>query len=269
MGTRIVQVDAFTNRPFGGNPAAVCVLDAPAPDAWMQDVATEMNLSETAFLHPLGTSGVYNLRWFTPSVEVDLCGHATLASSHVLWQEGHLSPEAPALFDTRSGRLTATRKGSWIELDFPAEPLKQVVENPEEIREIEKALGTKIVSAARNRFDLLVELESEQAVRALRPDYGLVGAIPVRGVIATSRSETPEFDFVSRFFAPRVGVDEDPVCGSAHCFSGPFWADRLGRAELTAHQVSRREGVIKIRLAGDRVFLGGQAVTTLKGDLVG
>ncbi len=234
----------------------------------MQQVAAEMNLSETAFLHPLEPGSLFRLRWFTPQVEVDLCGHATLAAAHVLWEEGVLDRQAPALFETRSGRLGASRQGDWIAMDFPAEPMQAPVEDARELGRIISALGATVVSAGRNRLDLLVELADENTVCKLRPDYRLLAAIPVRGVIATSRSSTPEFDFVSRFFAPNVGVDEDPVCGSAHCFLGPFWGARLGRSELTGHQVSPRGGVVKVRLQDRRVALIGKAVTVLRGHLL-
>jgi PhzF family phenazine biosynthesis protein len=269
LSARIIQVDSFTNRPFAGNPAAVCLLDSPAPDSWMQDVASEMNLSETAFVHPLETEGAYRLRWFTPRVEVDLCGHATLATTHVLWEEGVLPPDQPAHFETRGGRLTAHRRGNWIELDFPAEPVNATIHDSADLSSIAQALNSAVVSAGRNRFDLLVELADEQAVRDLRPDMRRVTSFAVRGIIVTSRSSSAGFDFVSRFFAPRVGVDEDPVCGSAHCCLGPFWASKLGRTELTGHQVSPRGGVVKVRVDGPRVALIGQAVTVLRGELLG
>ncbi|MGC8640392.1 MAG: PhzF family phenazine biosynthesis protein [Isosphaeraceae bacterium] len=270
MSTRIIQVDSFTNRPFAGNPAAVCLLDWPVEASWMQNVAAEMNLSETAFVQPpSGAEPVFGLRWFTPKVEVDLCGHATLAAAHVLWEEELLAPEDDAFFGTRSGRLTASRRGDWIELDFPAEPINRPITDQTELEAISRALGhVPLISAGKNRFDLLAELADEQTVRGLTPDIRLVGKIPVRGIIATSPSAAPGFDFVSRFFAPQVGVDEDPVCGSAHCCLGPFWASKLGKAELTGHQVSCRGGVVKVRVAERRVALIGQAVTVFKGSLV-
>jgi PhzF family phenazine biosynthesis protein len=268
MSTRIIQVDSFTNRPFAGNPAAVCLLDAPAPEPWMHQVASEMNLSETAFVQPIEPGCLFSLRWFTPRVEVDLCGHATLAAAHVLWEERLLRPHAPAQFETRSGRLSARRQGDWIQLDFPAEPIATSINDQRELDRIGAALNGSLVMAGRNRFDLLVELADEKAVRELQPDYRLVASLPVRGVIATSRASAPEFDFVSRFFAPRVGIDEDPVCGSAHCCLAPFWASRLGRAELTGHQVSPRGGVVKVRVDGARVALIGQAVTVFRGELL-
>lgn len=264
MGLRIVQVDAFADRPFAGNPAAVCVLPAARDDAWMQSVAREMNLSETAFLHP--ENGDYRLRWFTPGVEVALCGHATLASAHVLWEEGSLSRERQARFQTKSGLLTATAQGDWIELDFPATP-PTAAPAPAGLT---AALGADTTPRwiGRSRFDYLVELESEAAVRALQPDLTALQAVEARGVMITSRATTPGYDFVSRFFAPRSGVPEDPVTGSAHCALGPFWRERLGRDTMTAYQASARGGVIRVRVAGDRVMLGGQAVTVLRGELV-
>lgn len=261
MPQPIVQVDAFTDRPFAGNPAAVCILQGPREESWMRDVAAEMNLSETAFLHRLDDG--WSLRWFTPAVEVDLCGHATLASAHVLWQDGLLPPDVPARFHTRSGLLTAARQGSWISMDFPAKP-EQQAPAPDGL---EQALGVRPVYTGRSAFDWLVEVESEAVVRALTPDMGLLARVDARGVIATARADGGEYDFVSRFFAPRVGVPEDPVTGSAHCVLAPFWAGRLGRDELTGFQASRRGGIVKVRMAGDRVMLGGQAVTVMRGEL--
>jgi PhzF family phenazine biosynthesis protein len=261
MGLAITQVDAFTERPFGGNPAAVCVLPAAADAGWMQAVAREMNLSETAFLAP--REGGYDLRWFTPAVEVALCGHATLASAHVLWEDGHLPPEQPARLWTRSGLLTAERQGAWIELDFPAKPQEPAAAPPELV----EALGVTPLYVGRNEFDYVVEVESEAALRALSPDLTALRALPVRGISVTSRAETAGYDFVSRFFAPAAGIDEDPVTGSAHCCLGPLWAERLGRRELVAYQASARGGVVRVRVGDGRVYLGGQAVTVLRGEL--
>lgn len=261
MGLKIFQVDAFTDKPFAGNPAAVCVLPEPRDARWMQDVAKEMNLSETAFLHREGD--VYNLRWFTPAVEVDLCGHATLASAHVLWEAGYLNPDQPARFSTRSGLLTAERKGEWIELDFPPEREERVTAPSD----LGRALGVTPTYVGKNRFDYLVEVDSEETVRSLKPDFALLGEIPARGFIVTSLATTQGFDFVSRFFAPQAGINEDPVTGSAHCCLGPFWRTRLNKNEFVAYQASARGGVVHVRLSGDRVVLGGQAVTVLRGEL--
>lgn len=261
MGVPLFQVDAFTDKPFAGNPAAVCVLPTPRDAGWMQQVAQEMNLSETAFVHRQGDG--YHLRWFTPTVEVDLCGHATLASAHVLWEEGYVRPEAQARFYTRSGLLTAERRGDWVELDFPTEPAAQTTAPPP----LAKALGVPPIHVGKNRFDYLVEVDSEKTVRDMTPDFSLLAAIPSRGVIVTGPATSPGYDFVSRFFAPRVGIDEDPVTGSAHCCLGPFWRDRLGKDEFVAYQASARGGVVRVRLRGNRVVLGGQAVTVLRGEL--
>src|SRR3954452_11333909 len=261
MALPIVQVDAFTDRPFAGNPAAVCVLPAAAEAAWMQAVAREMNLSETAFL--VRRDDGYDLRWFTPAVEVDLCGHATLASAHVLWEDGHLPPDTPARFWTRSGLLTATRQGAWIELDFPAKPQEPAEAPPG----LAAALGAAPRYVGRNEFDYVVEVESEAVLRALTPDFTALRAIPVRGISVTSHADTAGYDFVSRFFAPASGIDEDPVTGSAHCCLGPFWAARLGRREMVAFQASARGGVVRVRVGEDRVYLGGQVVSVLRGEL--
>lgn len=261
MGQPITVVDAFTDRRFAGNPAAVCILPGPADEGWMKLLAREMNLSETAFLHPEGDG--YRLRWLTPAVEVDLCGHATLASAHVLWEQGHLPADRPARFQSRSGPLAATKAGDWIELDFPAKR-REAVDPPDGLL---RALGTSAVSVGRNAFDYFVELASAEELRALTPDFPALATLPVRGVIVTSPSDTPEFDFLSRFFAPAAGVDEDPVTGSAHCALAPFWAERLGKTAMVGYQASARGGVVKVRVEGDRVILGGQAVTVWRGEL--
>lgn len=262
MGQEIYQVDAFTASAFAGNPAGVCPLNAPADEGWMQQVAAEMNLAETAFLHPEADG--YRLRWFTPKVEVDLCGHATLASAHVLWQSGRLAKDATARFYTASGLLTAVRQGDWIELDFPATPAAPVEPAPGLL----EALGVDAVAVGRTRFDYIVEVRNEAILRALAPDFGRLAHVETRGVMVTCRAANEEFDFVSRFFAPAVGIDEDPVTGSAHCCLTPYWAQRLGKTALTAYQASGRGGVLRVRLAGDRVRIAGQAVTVLKGELV-
>jgi len=262
MGLAIIQVDAFTDTPFKGNPAAVCVLPAPRDEAWMQAVAREMNLSETAFLHP--QDGGFALRWFTPAIEVALCGHATVASAHVLWTEGHLDRDRQARFHTKSGLLTADRRGDWIELDFPANPAAPAAAPAG----LATALGVEPKHVGKSRFDYLVEVDAEATVRTLAPDHAALARLPVRGVMVTSRADTPGFDFVSRFFAPGSGIPEDPATGSSHCTLGPFWAERLGKREFVAYQASARGGVVRVRLEGDRVKLGGQAVTVLRGELV-
>lgn len=262
MGQSVVVVDAFTDTPFSGNPAAVCVLPAPRDERWMQQVAREMNLSETAFLHL--EDGAYRLRWFTPTVEVDLCGHATLASAHVLWESGAAQPDDVLRFRTRSGELTARRAKEWIELDFPATPAEAEAAPPNLL----EALGVKARMVAKSRFDYVVEVANEKTVRNLQPDLALLATIPVRGIIVTSVASTPGFDFVSRFFGPAAGVPEDPVTGSAHACLGPYWEARLGKSEFLAYQASRRGGMLRVTVKGDRVVLSGQAVTVMKGELV-
>ena len=258
--TRIVQVDAFTSKPFAGNPAAVCVLPGPRGESWMRDVAREMNLSETAFLDPVGDG--FNLRWFTPALEVALCGHATLAGAHVLWQDGHLPPGSVARFHTKSGLLTAVQQDGWIEMDFPA-TCNTPTEAP---RQLTEALGLSPVYVGRNKFDYLLEADSEATLRALNPDHSTLRKLPVRGIIVTARGS--DYDFVSRFFAPGSGIDEDPVTGSAHCALATYWAGKLGKTTFRAFQASARGGEVGVRLVGDRVMLSGQAVTVLQGDLL-
>ncbi|MGQ0813558.1 MAG: PhzF family phenazine biosynthesis protein [Gemmatimonadota bacterium] len=258
----IVQVDAFTDKPFAGNPAAVCIMDRAAPESWMQNVAREMNLAETAFLHRENDG--YLLRWFTPAVEVKLCGHATLASAHVLWQEGHLQPDQQARFHTLSGLLTADREDDWIRLDFPAK-FAQAADAPAGLFE---SLGLKSAAfVGKNEFDYLVEVDSDDVVKSIAPDFNQLTRVEARGVIVTARSSSEQYDFVSRFFAPRVGVPEDPVTGSAHCCLAPHWGDKLGKDELLGYQASERGGVVKVRVEGERVLLYGQAVTVLTGEL--
>ena len=259
MGVPVFQVDAFTHEPFAGNPAAVCLLDVPAPADWMQAVAAEMNLSETAFAHPI-EGARYGLRWFTPTVEVDLCGHATLATAHVLFETGRAS--APTLdFETRSGVLPATRRGDLVELDFPTQPVVPAVP----AAELLGALGAAPTEAHAGDGRWLLELVDEAAVRAVVPDF--VGLVPYGIVCITSRADDDRYDFVSRVFGPAHGIDEDPVTGSTHCVLSRYWADRLGRTELTGYQASRRGGVVHVRLAGDRTLLAGHAVTVLEGEL--
>ena len=264
MSLDLYQVDAFADRPFAGNPAAVCLLPEPRDAEWMQAVAREMNLSETAFLHP--QDGGWSLRWFTPAIEVELCGHATLASAHVLWQSGRLGAGETARFHTLSGLLTAEQQGEWIELDFPARTAPEA-EPPEGLVDL---IGSPAVFVGKSRYDYLLELPSEDAVRSSAPDPRRLAALPVRGVIITARGAQAAgpYDIVSRFFAPGSGVDEDPVTGSAHCTLGPYWAPRLGKQELLAYQASARGGVLRVRVAGERVKLGGRAVTVLEGRLL-
>ena len=261
MGLRLFKVDSFTDKAFAGNPAGVCILTEPRDDAWMQNVAREMNLSETAFLRK--EEDGFSLRWFTPAAEVELCGHATLATAHILWETGILSPAESARFHTLSGLLTAERKGDWIELNFPATP-DQPASAPSRL---EEALGLTPKYVGKSKFDYLFEVDAEDIVRNLTPDFSLLRAMQVRGAIVTSRATSPGYDFVSRFFAPGIGVDEDPVTGSTHCCLGPFWSKRLGKNELTGYQASKRGGTVRVRVVGERVYLSGQAVTILRGEL--
>jgi PhzF family phenazine biosynthesis protein len=260
-----LQIDAFADRPYSGNPAAVCLLEEERDPRWMQAVAAEMNLSETAFVRPVRDG--FDLRWFTPAVEVDLCGHATLAAAHGLWTESRVPGDQRISFQTRSGILTAARRGELIELDFPATAPGPAQLGTEEVRALGQALGIDPVHVAASAFDLLVVVGSESEVRGIEPDLPRLRELAVRGVIVTSQSEDPRFDFVSRFFAPGVGVDEDPVTGSAHCCLGPYWSSRLGKSEMKAFQASSRGGVVNVRMAGERVLLGGNAVTIFRGEL--
>lgn len=262
MELPLFHVDAFTDLPFRGNPAAVCILESAAAPEWMQAVAAEMNLSETAFLHPEDDG--FHLRWFTPTIEVALCGHATLASAHVLWEAGYLWATEPARFHTLSGLLLARPVAGLIELDFPA-VTAEAVSPPAGLLE---ALSVTPRFVGRNKFDYLIEVDSPDAVRNLKPDHALLRQLDVRGVMVTARGDAEDVDFVSRFFAPGSGIDEDPVTGSAHCCLTPYWAAKLGKSAMTAYQASARGGTVHVRLEGDRVLLGGQAVTISRGHLL-
>jgi PhzF family phenazine biosynthesis protein len=258
----VTYVDAFANGPFTGNQAAVCVLRGGADASWMQRVAAEFNLAETAFVTRRPDAD-FDLRWFTPAVEVDLCGHATLASAHVLWESGALGGGEMARFHTRSGLLTATRDGDWIDLDFPSTP-PAPADAPAGLLE---AMGLSALQVGRSPFDYLLEVADEAAVQSASPDFLRLKQISTRGVIVTARSADPQFDFVSRFFAPGAGIDEDPATGSAHCCLAPFWAAKLGKSTFVARQLSSRGAIIKVAVSGDRVKLSGQAVTMMRGEL--
>jgi PhzF family phenazine biosynthesis protein len=266
MAHNIYQVDAFTDKPFAGNPAAVCILDGPTDPRWMQEIATEVNLSETAFIfkREAGEGSGYGLRWFTPSVEVDLCGHATLASGHVLFSEGLVKENEIVQFYTKSGLLTVAKNGSWLVMNFPADYPRQAGIPAE----LAGAIGIEPKYVARTKFDYLVEVSSEVVVRDMLPDFGLMREISTRGVIVTAISTKPDFDFVSRFFAPAAGVNEDPVTGSSHCALAAFWGEKLNKTELTGYQASRRGGIVRMSLKGDRVLLSGQAVMIMKGEVL-
>jgi PhzF family phenazine biosynthesis protein len=262
MPPPLFHVDAFTDRPFACNPAAVCLLPSWGQDRWLQAVAREMNLSETAFL--VKQPDHFDLRWFTPTVEVDLCGHATLAPAHVLWQLGLAKPGEEIRFSTRSGILKAALRGQDIELDFPLKPEEPAQAPPGLV----EALGVKPKYVGKNQFDYIVEVESEAVLRSMAPDFKRLATVSVRGIIVTSRSSDPRVDFVSRVFAPGAGIDEDPVTGSAHCCLGDFWRKRLGKNEFLAYQASARGGVVKVRVTNDRAFLSGRAVIVAKGELL-
>ena len=262
MNQKIVLVDAFTSQPFSGNPAAVCIMEGTRDDGWLSNVAREMGLSETAFLYP--ENGGYRLRWFTPTMEVDLCGHATLASAHVLYETGALAQDKQARFYTRSGLLTADNDNGWIRLDFPAKNPAPAEPPPM----FDKALGgVKWSYIGRNVFDYIIEVESADVVRNLKPNLSMLEIIEARGVIVTAKSDDDKYDFISRFFAPAAGVPEDPVTGSAHCCLAPYWAARLDKQEMVGYQASARGGVVKVAMRDDRVLLYGQAVTVLRGEL--
>ncbi|CAA9284161.1 MAG: Phenazine biosynthesis protein PhzF like [uncultured Chloroflexi bacterium] len=311
MGVPLILVDAFTDRPFGGNPAAVCLLDTEQGEpgaGWMRSVASELDFPATAFVRRVAPGTVdadYSLRWFTSTGELELCGHGTLAAAHALYAEGRVPAGSSASFWTRSGRLTARRLdaaegaggvlagagdragatgsrkgGDWIELDFPVEAAAPVDQPPLELLPAlglgsasSRAAETAVVFVGRNRLDYLVELETAESVQALAPDLGRLREVQTRGVIVTAavgRSERELYGgahFVSRFFAPRTGIDEDPVTGSAHCCLGPYWAAALGRERLLGRQLSQRGGTIGVTVRNDRVGLAGQAVTVLRGTL--
>ena len=261
MGQTIYQVDSFTRHPFAGNPAGVCLLTTSRPEDWMQSLAAEMNLSETSFME--ATADGFSLRWFTPTQEMNLCGHGTLASAHILWETGVLRRNDPARFQTRSGLLTVRNRGDWLEMDFPAWQSEKT-ETPEAL---EKALGTPILEFRRNEQYGMALLESVAALREIKPDFLLLKTLPLDGVFVTARDNGQPYDFQSRVFVPNVGINEDPVTGGAHCMLTPFWSERLGKTDMTAYQCSQRGGMLKVGLRGDRVCLSGQAVTVFSAEL--
>jgi PhzF family phenazine biosynthesis protein len=261
---RVYVVDAFTDRPFAGNPAGVCPLTGPADPGWMQRVAAEFNLSETAFPRALdGPDPEFELRWFTPSVEVALCGHATLGTAHVLYETGAVPGDRPIRFHTlHSGVLTVRREGDLLAMDFPAVPPAEI-DPPAGLAE---ALGAEPVWTGRNaQNDVLAVLPDAASVRSLEPDEHALGRIDARGICVTAADE--EYDFVSRFFGSGVGIGEDPVTGSAHCMLAPYWAERLGRTDMVAYQASARGGEVRVSVRDDRVILRGGAVTVIEGTL--
>jgi PhzF family phenazine biosynthesis protein len=262
MAIRVLYVDAFTGEAFAGNQAAVCLMDKAADERWMQSVATEICFSETAFIVRKGDD--FNLRWFTPVCEVELCGHATLASAHVLWQEGWLAADKEVRFHTASGLLTVRQTQTGIEMNFPSEPAAAVA-MPKGLPE---ALGAEPKWVGRNRMDILVELDDAATVKTLIPDMVLLKKFDTRGFLVTAVSDIPEYDFISRCFFPGIGIDEDPVTGSAHCCLGPYWQARLGKSDFKAYQASKRGGTLGVKVQGDRVLLTGRAVTVLRGELL-
>lgn len=261
MDANLFQVDSFTDRLFAGNPAGVCVLAEPQSDAWMQSLAAEMNLSETAFLWP--DEPGYRLRWFTPKVEVTLCGHATLAAAHILWEQGLEGKGRKLIFRTLSGQLSAAAElDGWIALDFPAQQVAPTSAPAGLLR----ALGLdKPAFVGRYRNSYLVEAANEVEVRALFPNFDALLQVDMRSVVVTAKASSPPYDFVSRYFAPAVGVPEDPVTGSAHCALVTYWASKLNKPEMLAYQASARGGVLRVRPKGERVCLIGQAVTVFAG----
>ena len=262
MAMKLFQVDAFTQEPFKGNPAAVCLLTQSQPDSWMLALAAEMNLSETAFLLPEGED--WRLRWFTPKTEVSLCGHATLASAKVLFETGLAAKDQPIRFLSQSGILTACWLDGQIELDFP-----RMIPEPVEVDpRVRDALGLGIQNSVRSGNYFLYEAENASMVRQATPDFKALADSPTPEVIITARSDDPKYDFISRFFAPQLGIDEDPVTGSAHCLLAPYWAKKLGKETFTAYQASARGGVLNVKLSGDRVRIAGHARIVFEADLL-
>ena len=258
----LIQVDAFTDRPFCGNPAAVCITSQPLPDSLMQHIASEMNLAETAFL--VKEKNGFHLRWFTPTTEVELCGHATLASAHVLWEKGLLPPDKNAVFQTLSGELVASLQGEAIVLDFPAKPARKVEQK--EIKVLFPDLDIQFLG--KSDFDYLVVLENEAALLKLEPDFNRMATFDARGFIVTARSASSAYDYISRFFAPACGVNEDPVTGSAHCTLAPYWSEVIGKQKLTGYQASARGGYVGTEYLGERVKLKGKAITVMRAEML-
>lgn len=257
-------IDAFTNEPFRGNPAAVLLLTEARPEHWMQSLARELGFSETAFVVSLEASNQFNIRWFTPTTEVDLCGHATLASAHAIWENGIIPHSTPIQFSSRSGYLYAKKSNDWIELDFPAStPLPLTNFSPI----LEKEFGDKIKHAAETRRGFLLELKSQDNVVHYIPDFARLSELDAALAITAQSRDSP-FDFVSRVFVPHEGIPEDPVTGSAHCYLAPYWSKILGKDTLVGYQASKRGGVVRAELRGTRCHLFGQAITIIKGAAV-
>jgi len=261
MNELIFQVDAFTNQPFSGNPAGVVLLNKGQSEDWMLSVAREMNLSETAFL--IGEKASYSLRWFTPSTEVDLCGHATLSAAHILYEKEIVEKSEFIKFATRSGELTTSYIDGWIEMNFPSFTTEEVASGDAVIQAL-KCEPAEIYNSGEN---IMAVFSDPEDIYNLSPDFNLIKQLDAQGVIATSLSDVAEYDFISRYFAPRVGVDEDPVTGSAHCSLGPYWGKILNKNILHAKQVSDRGGELQIRIESGRTFIRGQAVTVFSGKI--
>ena len=261
MSIKIFQVDAFTSEPFKGNPAAVCILENEVSDEWMSGVAADMNLAETAFITTTEEKNKYKLRWFTPKVEVDLCGHATLATAHILYQNNYVHCSEAIFFETKSGILKTLKNENHIQLDFPETPVSDI-EIPEGI---ENAIGAKIIYAGKSIFDYFFLLESEDVLIDLKPNFNELIKFGKRGVIVTADSK--KYDFISRFFAPQSGINEDPVTGSAHCALYPYWSKKLNKKELVAYQASERGGLLKLSSESSRVLISGEAITIFEGIL--
>ena len=261
------QVNAFAARPFAGNPAAVCILPSYPSDQWLQNVAAEMNLSETSFVVPTDEVNRFHLRWFTPTTEVDLCGHATLAAAHTLIEQKLITTGLAIRFQTRSGELPCAPSGSRITLDFPLTSTDENVDASTKVALL-AALGLKEAIVMRTKFDLVAVVSDADIVQTLRPNFNTLGSIETRGVVVTAASQTAGTDFVSRFFAPRCGINEDPVTGSAHCCLAPYWGERLSKTSLVGFQASPRGGTVYCEVSGDRVLLTGDAVTVWEGRLL-
>ncbi|PHS03152.1 MAG: oxidoreductase [Blastopirellula sp.] len=263
MSIPLYQVDSFTHRPFTGNPAAVCMLQQPADALWMQQVAAEMNLAETAFVYPVEDR--FHLQWFTPVVEVDLCGHATLAAAHILWQQNLVPAGTPITFESRSGLLLAEQIDDRIRLNFPIDAAKEFAA----VSGLLESLGITPIFVGRNRDDFLIEVATADELHSIKPDFRALGKVRARGVIVTCVSDDPKYDFLSRFFGPASGIDEDPVTGSAHCTLGEYWSNKLNKTKLSAYQASARGGEVQVEIEEDRALISGQAVTVFEGTLLG
>lgn len=263
MGIDFYWIDSFANQAFQGNPAGVCLLQSPIDDLKMQNIAREIGLSETAFVTK--NFSHFELRWFTPTVEVDLCGHATLASAHALWESKIATSESIA-FHTKSGMLTAKKDSEYVVLDFPTIAIKPL-HSP--IKNLLESLGINDpLYIGRSDKTVLIEVTSEKCLKNIQPDFELLKEVPIEGVVVTSRSEYPDdYDFVSRYFGPREGINEDPVTGFAHCHLGPYWQTKLNKTKFLAYQASSRGGFIKIDMHDDRILLGGKAITIMKGEI--